>query len=1107
INNYASVKYPGDKVASVALTNPYALVLPKVESECPVDRRAISANTTLVGLDFTLIRAAADVAGELYVIKNGQKTTLTKDLMKGTFYPAYYYEDEEYQGWDLVDAYAYDVNKMIKNLGVSEGDKVGVRVIAVPEYYGMQLSNNARGNIGNLDTVLNLADNGTLGEGAQFGLEFTVDNTAPEIISAELNEDKTELTVTAKDNQYIAAIVLTDVSGQITYDAKLPAQTSAGQQVEVTFDISDLDAEAIVIMAGDYAANEDYKLALLSDGPVVVEIPYFKLKTTDNFENGKQYILTTSKDPGVAEAMTSTGYGSTIVSTETLIIEDEIGNYIPFSQTNDAFIWTAEKDPRQNYPFLKSNAVDGYMSSLGLMYYMYTYSVRSQFFYWGYDESDNYYYAVLGTPEKSATNGYGTVYYTGDAFAVVEPAQYGYTPIYVYELSSYQEEIKPNVAKKITVDPENILLIEGVNEEADITYSITPNYLEDKTVKFVSEDESIASVDETGHVTGISLGSTVIKVISNATPEVYATVNVNFVKASPINLTIYGAASDPDGDYLVSINLSDMSIRKNADIVSTVLGGGRSGNFYFMSSTDAIFAKYDLTSNYSEVDSFEMVKDFLSIDCASLPTTAVTVDDDQIVFDYYEVMALDTSGQPEIFADKIIDNEWKRVVDVYDEFTATFGTKLVGITLYSVIKFSDSSVTLITYMTLSEDGHLGFLYAIGEKDDTADHYLQIEYEDLCKVDSLVLTGSMNDYSLMYSDETKNFYLADATTNSIYEITLEAADAEYKAAAKYIGTVEGVTRIGGLYNNGTDATVQVMSTSDRPLPSFENAIKPTKHTVISKSSPVAVEIPVVEATIPVEAPAPEVTPSTSAAAGGITNAKVSPVVMPKAALTGSTADDTASITYTEDIDVGSGTVSVTYDPDNTKFVGAESDVDFFSVNDDGKGTVLFSFAAADDIKAGSVLATFKFENTNCDDTDVTLNVKERNVEEELDDSATYTIEGVGHDYQFAEMVWGKNHKTAYALFVCKKNSEHELEIPAEVTVVTTDPTETEPGTRTYTATVVYNGEEYTATYTEPYDHTTPDMGDHSNNALMIAIMAGCVGAIVGIIFVRKKRENK
>ena len=95
---------------------------------------------------------------------------------------------------------AGSINRKVASLGLEEDETFTVEVIAVPEYYTGQ-------NAMTLEDILALKSSGSLKEGSFLTTTLTVDDTAscggrasPRICS------QATLTVTARDNQYIAAI-------------------------------------------------------------------------------------------------------------------------------------------------------------------------------------------------------------------------------------------------------------------------------------------------------------------------------------------------------------------------------------------------------------------------------------------------------------------------------------------------------------------------------------------------------------------------------------------------------------------------------------------------------------------------------------------------------------------------------------------------------------------------------------------------------------------------------------------------------------------------------------------------------------------------------------
>ena len=81
--------------------------------------------------------------------------------------------------------------------------------------------------------------------------------------------------------------------------------------------------------------------------------------------------------------------------------------------------------------------------------------------------------------------------------------------------------------ESISVNPTSILI--EVGEDKDITYTLNPTDTTYTDIEWVSDDETIATVDQTGKITGVKYGSTTVKVVSKHDSSIYASVTVNVV--------------------------------------------------------------------------------------------------------------------------------------------------------------------------------------------------------------------------------------------------------------------------------------------------------------------------------------------------------------------------------------------------------------------------------------------------------------------------------------------------------------------------------------------------------------------------------------------------
>lgn len=90
----------------------------------------------------------------------------------------------------------------------------------------------------------------------------------------------------------------------------------------------------------------------------------------------------------------------------------------------------------------------------------------------------------------------------------------------------YKLRLKEDVVSKINVDKDSLNLLEG--NTTQIVASVEPSTAVNKTIKWTSQDESIAKVDENGNVEAVGVGKTNIIVKSED--------NHNIIKTIPVNV-------------------------------------------------------------------------------------------------------------------------------------------------------------------------------------------------------------------------------------------------------------------------------------------------------------------------------------------------------------------------------------------------------------------------------------------------------------------------------------------------------------------------------------------------------------------------------------------
>ena len=114
------------------------------------------------------------------------------------------------------------INKAVEKLGVAEGEHISVGVVAIPEYYVDE-----DGSL-SAEDVQPLIENGELGDGAYLSTSMLVDNTAPVVADISKSMLSNKLTITARDENYLAAVQVTNLTGKTVFACLQPQPCRAG---------------------------------------------------------------------------------------------------------------------------------------------------------------------------------------------------------------------------------------------------------------------------------------------------------------------------------------------------------------------------------------------------------------------------------------------------------------------------------------------------------------------------------------------------------------------------------------------------------------------------------------------------------------------------------------------------------------------------------------------------------------------------------------------------------------------------------------------------------------------------------------------------------------
>ena len=199
------------------------------------ERNAISgANGDMIStIGFTSIRNAA---ASYYQIIDWTNLQYLVNEPAGAVSSAYYHVNQG--AWK--NTY-WELGVGANMASVADNTLLELGITLIPEYYV-----DKNGNV----------DWNSLGDGVTFSMTMTVDHTAPVLEDVSLSLLKNTMTITATDNQYIAAVVLLDSFGEeILVSQGSQADAKAGDTCEYVLDLANVNGAGFLLQVYDYAMN------------------------------------------------------------------------------------------------------------------------------------------------------------------------------------------------------------------------------------------------------------------------------------------------------------------------------------------------------------------------------------------------------------------------------------------------------------------------------------------------------------------------------------------------------------------------------------------------------------------------------------------------------------------------------------------------------------------------------------------------------------------------------------------------------------------------------------------------------------------------------------
>lgn len=194
VENVFGIEYSDEPGSAYPIDGANPIILD--ETYMP-ERSAINGSDLISFVQFTAIRNAAN--SRLAII-NESSPEKSVAMEAGAVNAAYYHTN---QGRWMGTTASLNIGTTLSSLGFKQGDKATLQFTLAPEYYVDDSGEEV------------VTDWDKLGKGASFDVSLTVDNTKPEIVRISLEEDGTVLRVAARDNQYVAGVVLYNKTGDV----------------------------------------------------------------------------------------------------------------------------------------------------------------------------------------------------------------------------------------------------------------------------------------------------------------------------------------------------------------------------------------------------------------------------------------------------------------------------------------------------------------------------------------------------------------------------------------------------------------------------------------------------------------------------------------------------------------------------------------------------------------------------------------------------------------------------------------------------------------------------------------------------------------------------
>lgn len=563
------------------------------------------------------------------------------------------------------------------------------------------------------------------------------------------------------------------------------------------------------------------------------------------------------------------------------------------------------------------------------------------------------------------------------------------------------------------------------NTTAALTATVLPDTLTDVGVTWSSSDDSIASVNENGIITGVAAGECTITATSKQDPTVSATCTVTVVA---FDVTIYGALQDEDGNPLLFTwdMENDSTWKKYADLENDISSitldwldenaplyqQNSSGYMYQVDPNTGETLAQTNSENVYGAAIWDMDFSFYTYANTGVP----------LVWGVHKNYFL-SSYSP-------MENSFTSGYDWSYYLSNTGANKFVALAWGGVVPY-DATTTYDVMCALDDAGYLWYLFVNSSTGDLE----RLGYEPTDLELSFPTYEDGQYCSMVFDENLENLYLSYFTgaTNELYILSYNENDGIYES-----------TLLGNVGDSVWPAALFMVADNDSGEGTFSAT---TVNTVAEDMQTTETNIAKEEISLP-------------KANGGL-NSVIStdteetehPV-----SLTGTESDgSTVTLNVTEDEVSTNGVVTISYDSKLLKLTDAKINGNYTSqVADSDNGTFTLGYV---DLTGITDVATLTFEVLNCADT--TISVEHKEVGEGSGETETFDV-NLTHSYGEPEFSWDEDYNCT-AIFTCA-NCGNKVTVKCDVTSETTESTCNEDGATVYTATVTFEGKTYSNTLT-------------------------------------------